>query len=142
MRKKCLIILYYLTTLHYQALKQAINNNVKHVFRTFGIVNSQFWFFLTFKEDYIIITKMKNILLHVFKIENLFRNKSRKPPSTRMTLNIGCLFWGFWNSLCVFSLRPTSTHLNWLFLQRGYVANFHDSNLFPQDFQTQSTFHH
>jgi hypothetical protein len=41
-RKKCLLILYYLTTLHYQALKQAINNNVNHIFRTFSIVNSRF----------------------------------------------------------------------------------------------------
>ncbi len=47
-RKKCLINLYYLTTLHNQALRQAINNNVKHIFRTFGIVNSQFWEILTF----------------------------------------------------------------------------------------------
>ncbi len=93
--KKCLVILYYFTTLHYQTLKQAINNNVKHICRTFGIVNTRFWEFLTFVENNFIITKIINILLHVFKIEFLFQTKSRKPSSTRMTLNIGWLFWRF-----------------------------------------------
>ncbi len=102
----------------------------------FGMVNSKFWEFLTFFKNNFIITKMINILLHVFKIKFLFQNKSRKPPSTRMTLNIGWLFWRFWNSLCVCLLWPMSTHLNRLLLQCGYVANFHDSNLFSQDFQT------
>jgi hypothetical protein len=41
--KKCQVILHYLRMLHHQVLRQAINNNVKQISRTFDIANNCLW---------------------------------------------------------------------------------------------------